>query len=775
MASDEDTCAVCHADRPGPKNPIIFCDGRDCNIPIHKRCYGVSAIPKGDWFCQRCECKLNKKPTNVICCPMQTGAFKYTVIPGGFMHVVCAMWNKRIDHTSEIYAVDKKDIGAEECDICHETTGLCIQCQHPDCSSKYHVTCAIESDYLTPASSVTDKFVFYCPTHQPPTRRSSKSGNTKATRRTPLALPRRRKRQDTTSDEEDSISDEDDDEDDDEDGDNGDGEHANSDVDEDEEMGDDNEDDDHEDQGNDGNDNEDDDEDSDDDMGLTTRKRNKSKASSTLSSKRRVTSTTNQRKGPLRLFLDDQNSSDDDMGTTNSNATQKNKLTTQRQQDSTDIDIKKESSPTNSSVLSLPERLKAKRHKMEISSKPGSKQPTSPIIKKSPNLSSPSLALNLNKPSSSTFTPTSNSNNSPSSSLNSKTALSSIKSTNSPNFSGSSTSSTSGLQSDSPNTSAITTSILSSSSTVPTSMPSPSQSTQQYLNGSTKQKLPNKAHLNNNTSITQPPPTSSLPSTTATTTTSTTSTSISSSTSSPKSNFNGNGIINGNGNHRNTNPTATSTPMSSSANTLAQPAKKLPGVNNNSSSSNNNNNGGNRPTNTKVKDLDEIQNDIRAQKRQNSSGGMEMNNGTNNGLYRMMDRKNSQPGFDMSHLNMMKTMIHEAVDTALAGRSAPPPIPVPDLATIQQLQSKLQVAEREIARITNELRRASEFKKNVADIFEGLNIQPQRSIPPGKMEAHIEGLVVDIKNMLLRSGPVNDKERDRMATFAEEIIKDGPF
>ncbi|KAI8089713.1 uncharacterized protein BX664DRAFT_140084 [Halteromyces radiatus] len=158
MANDEDTCAVCHADRPGPKNPIIFCDGRDCNIPVHKRCYGVGSVPKGDWFCQRCECKLKKKPTNVICCPMQTGAFKYTIIPGGFMHVVCAMWNKNIDHTSQLYAVNKRQLDVDvslikihfflfshtlfffvcflyqECDICHKTKGLCIKCQRPGCS-----------------------------------------------------------------------------------------------------------------------------------------------------------------------------------------------------------------------------------------------------------------------------------------------------------------------------------------------------------------------------------------------------------------------------------------------------------------------------------------------------------------------------------------------------------------------------------------------------------------------------------------------------------------
>ncbi|ORZ08676.1 hypothetical protein BCR42DRAFT_141799 [Absidia repens] len=779
MANDEDTCAVCHTDLPKPKNPIIFCDGTDCNIAVHKRCYGVGSVPKGDWFCQRCECKLKKKPTNVICCSVQTGAFKYTVVPGGFMHVVCAMWNKAIDHTSEIYAVDKQDLNVNECDICHETTGLCIKCQHHDCSSRYHVTCAIDSGHLTPASSVPDKFKFYCQSHQPVTSNRRTSTSKSASAKSSTMKKRRRGNQYITSDDDgddDDVSEAGEDDEDDDDHNNMSG--GDPSKDDDEEMGDDDDDDDDDDDADDG-DEEHDDEDSDDDMGLTPRKRNKKKSatSSTLSNKRRATGaspTATQRKGPLKLFLDDQNSSDDDMGTTSNSTSIKSKGPTNRHhQDSLDMDVKKEPSPTTSSaansaggVLSLPERLKAKRNKMEIS-KPN---PPSPMLKKSSVASSnnnPSLALDLNKPSGSSGSGNSGGTYATSNTSNTISSLASIPkpatSTTSksgiPTFSSSGPTGSATLHTESAH------SISSSTPLAPTSSPSltpaiSSSSTSQpsHMNGLAKQKLPNKTHLT---------------------------------TSSPKSNFNG--INNGNNNPRSGNTASLSPSMSSNASlsSIQSNKAKPPGISNNntsnsiSSNSNSSNNINNKPSNTtKVKDLDEIQNDIRAQRRPNSNTSMDINNG-NNGLHRnsiIMDRKNSQQqsGMDMMQLNMMKSTILEAVESAMAARSAaaPPPIPVPDLATIQQLQSKLQIADREIQRINAELRRASEFKKNVADVFEGLNIQlpgTSRPLPPGKMQTHVEEYINDIKNVLLRSGPVADKTRDRVANFVEETIKDDAF
>lgn len=110
MAIDDDACTICEGDRSTKKNPIVFCDGEDCNIPVHKDCYGVDQVPDGEWFCQKCENKRRNKPTRIRCCPMQTGAFKLTTKSGDFIHVVCARWNKSIDHQREPYDVIQSEM-----------------------------------------------------------------------------------------------------------------------------------------------------------------------------------------------------------------------------------------------------------------------------------------------------------------------------------------------------------------------------------------------------------------------------------------------------------------------------------------------------------------------------------------------------------------------------------------------------------------------------------------------------------------------------------------
>jgi hypothetical protein len=52
---DEQEDAVCMACFNGTSiddNKILFCDG--CNSSLHQVCYGVSEIPEGDFFCDRC-------------------------------------------------------------------------------------------------------------------------------------------------------------------------------------------------------------------------------------------------------------------------------------------------------------------------------------------------------------------------------------------------------------------------------------------------------------------------------------------------------------------------------------------------------------------------------------------------------------------------------------------------------------------------------------------------------------------------------------------------
>lgn len=50
---DEDApCAICSKRHSRKNNEIVFCDG--CDFAVHQKCYGVSEIPQGDWFCKAC-------------------------------------------------------------------------------------------------------------------------------------------------------------------------------------------------------------------------------------------------------------------------------------------------------------------------------------------------------------------------------------------------------------------------------------------------------------------------------------------------------------------------------------------------------------------------------------------------------------------------------------------------------------------------------------------------------------------------------------------------
>ncbi|KAF1797868.1 hypothetical protein FB192DRAFT_1396611 [Mucor lusitanicus] len=239
MSSDEeqDACNVCERDNSPSKNPIMFCDGKGCNMPVHKRCYGLKQVPDGDWFCQRCENKKKKKATNIICCPVQAGAIKKTKLQDKYMHIVCALWNKDIDNTVEPYPVPESRLNKQTCGFCLKKVGLCISCEEPDCSECWHVTCAINNNIITPAASVPASFSARCVKHEIKSSKSKSSSSSTPQKKKGRRLVKSKK----ISDSEDSDEDEDDDfegqDDDDDEDDDDDDDEEEEEEDEDEEMG----------------------------------------------------------------------------------------------------------------------------------------------------------------------------------------------------------------------------------------------------------------------------------------------------------------------------------------------------------------------------------------------------------------------------------------------------------------------------------------------------------------------------------------------------------
>lgn len=122
-------CSVCTRVDFDDTNQIIYCDG--CDTCVHQACYGVQSIPQGQWLCDRCEEKFqrkwkkreelqyamlennraNKSETEQVAmtkdfvkdneigclfCPNKGGPFKKTE-DGRWAHLSCALWIPAVD------------------------------------------------------------------------------------------------------------------------------------------------------------------------------------------------------------------------------------------------------------------------------------------------------------------------------------------------------------------------------------------------------------------------------------------------------------------------------------------------------------------------------------------------------------------------------------------------------------------------------------------------------------------------------------------------------
>ena len=107
-------CCVCGDDTGFSNNLLVYCDGPNCLVAVHQACYGIFSVPVGNWYCRRCEQKIElknnqalspndyKNECNKICCymcPAKDGAIKRTDT-SKWAHVVCALYIPEISFGS---------------------------------------------------------------------------------------------------------------------------------------------------------------------------------------------------------------------------------------------------------------------------------------------------------------------------------------------------------------------------------------------------------------------------------------------------------------------------------------------------------------------------------------------------------------------------------------------------------------------------------------------------------------------------------------------------
>ncbi|CAD5217769.1 unnamed protein product [Bursaphelenchus okinawaensis] len=145
-------CEICHSETSDSTDPIVFCEG--CNLSVHQKCFGITELPKDEWYCDVCK-EYNKK-VEVRCkfCPLTNGTMKHT-IDGGWAHFSCSIWqvDLRFDDLTTYSLVShewnlKPESFLKICCVCDLRYGSCIKCTAPGCKMAFHPTCGVRGGLL---------------------------------------------------------------------------------------------------------------------------------------------------------------------------------------------------------------------------------------------------------------------------------------------------------------------------------------------------------------------------------------------------------------------------------------------------------------------------------------------------------------------------------------------------------------------------------------------------------------------------------------------------
>ena len=159
-------CAVCFDNSSPEENPVLYCDR--CNLTVHRICYGLQAVPDGDWYCSHCEHQREKvkvakrkastalsaaSPTaspdaSYPCalCTHRGGALKPTT-DGRWAHILCAMLVPRarlkdVSRMEPVAGVEEALVAQRQhgrvCCVCKVDYGCTAGCSHKACHQHFH-------------------------------------------------------------------------------------------------------------------------------------------------------------------------------------------------------------------------------------------------------------------------------------------------------------------------------------------------------------------------------------------------------------------------------------------------------------------------------------------------------------------------------------------------------------------------------------------------------------------------------------------------------------
>uniref|UniRef100_A0AAF5PNX0 PHD-type domain-containing protein n=2 Tax=Wuchereria bancrofti TaxID=6293 RepID=A0AAF5PNX0_WUCBA len=186
-------CCVCADENGWESNPLVYCDGPNCEVAVHQGCYGIVEVPEGEWYCAKCADFIAHSQYNgnngdvgevreiprCKLCPFGHGALKRTD-NDEWAHVICALYIPEV-RFGDVHSMDPvilSDVPLErfqqQCYLCMERgeekrayLGACMPCNKPGCKKCFHVTCAQAEGLLCEegGGSKNVKYCGYCAAH----------------------------------------------------------------------------------------------------------------------------------------------------------------------------------------------------------------------------------------------------------------------------------------------------------------------------------------------------------------------------------------------------------------------------------------------------------------------------------------------------------------------------------------------------------------------------------------------------------------------------------